>query len=82
MDIILGAMAFRLNDLHKEKLDGSNKRGKRTIAKENLYKYILAEIRSFYPNFNIGITTGKTPREKNMERFLQALEIYSKRFYT
>jgi hypothetical protein len=64
MDIILGAMAFRLNDLHKEKLDGSNKRGKRTIAKENLYKYILAEIRSFYPNFNIGITTGKTPREK------------------
>jgi len=58
MDIVLGAMYFRLNDLHKEKPEGSRVRGKRTIAKENLYKYINRRIRKIYPNFNIGISTG------------------------
>ncbi len=64
MDIILGAMAFRLNNLHLRKAPGEKKRGKRTIAKENLYKHIYGQIQSIYPGFNIGITTGKTPREK------------------
>lgn len=58
MDIILGAMNFKLNSMDKEKLPGSNKRGKRTIAKEKLYKIILSNIRDIYPNFNIGISTG------------------------
>ena len=57
MDIILGAMNFKLNNLDKEKIPGSRSRGKRTIAKEKLYKNILRNIRSFYPNFNIGIST-------------------------
>lgn len=58
MDVILGAMNYKLNDLNKEKLPNSNKRGKRTIAKEKLYKEILKNIHSIYPNFNIGISTG------------------------
>lgn len=57
LDIVLGAMAFRLNDKHKEKPAGQRKRGKRTIAKEALYKTILKEIRQIHPNFNIGVTT-------------------------
>ena len=57
-DIILGAMFFRLNDLHEAKPEGSRVRGKRTIAKEKLYKYINGRIREMLPNFNIGVSTG------------------------
>ncbi|BCJ87503.1 hypothetical protein skT53_24880 [Effusibacillus dendaii] len=32
--------------------------GKRTIAKEKLYKHINKRIREIYPNFNIGISAG------------------------
>jgi hypothetical protein len=58
LDIVLGAMQFRLNDLHKVIPDGERIRGKRTRAKERVYKYINTRIRSIHPNFNIGITTG------------------------
>jgi hypothetical protein len=58
MDIILGSMAFRLNNMHLIKPMGSRVRGKRTIAKEKLYKHILENIRHIIPNFNIGINTG------------------------
>ncbi len=54
----LGAMAFRLNDKHLVKPPGQVRRGKRTIAKEKLYKHILGRIRQLYPNFNIGESTG------------------------
>ncbi|CDE98792.1 putative uncharacterized protein [Clostridium sp. CAG:628] len=57
MDVILGAMNFKLNNMDKEKIPGSYKRGKRTIAKEKLYKNILKNIKSIYPNFNIGVST-------------------------
>ena len=59
LDVVLGAMQFRLNNLHQAKPIGSRRRGKRTIAKEHLYKYIRALICQMHPNFNIGITTGK-----------------------
>jgi hypothetical protein len=59
LDIVLGAMTFRLNDKHREKPSGQRMRGKRTIAKEKLYKEILGEIRRIHPAFNIGISTGK-----------------------
>lgn len=59
LDIILGSMAFRLNDGHRVKLPGKSRRGKRTIAKEKLYKTINKNIRTIYPNFNIGISTGQ-----------------------
>lgn len=58
LDIVLGAMQFRLNNKHKIKPPGARCRGKRTIAKERLYKHINANIREVYPGFNIGITTG------------------------
>ena len=43
--------------MDKEKIPGTNKRGKRTISKEKLYKNILKNIRMIYPNFNIGMST-------------------------
>lgn len=58
LDVVLGSMAFRLNDMHKEKPVGQRLRGKRTVAKEKLYKHINKKIREIRPNFNIGISTG------------------------
>lgn len=56
MDLVLGAMCFRLNDKHKERgIDG--KRAKRNIVKERIYIYIREKIWELYPGFNIGITT-------------------------
>lgn len=57
LDIVLGAMSFRLNDKHKEKPSGKAHRGKRTVAKEALYKTILAGVRKIHPGFNVGVST-------------------------
>ncbi|MFC3692709.1 DUF3800 domain-containing protein [Chenggangzhangella methanolivorans] len=57
LDIILGAMQFRLNDKHKEIPEGLKRRAKRTVAKEEVYKYINSRIRDLYPNFNVGTST-------------------------
>lgn len=57
-DLILGSINFRLNDLHKAKPDGKFRRGKKTKAKEKVFKKISSRIRNTYPNFNIGISTG------------------------
>ncbi len=59
LDLVLGSMAFRLNDRHKEKPDGARRRGKRTIQKELVYKHINRRIREIYPNFNIGVSTAQ-----------------------
>jgi len=59
LDVILGSMQFRLNNLHRAIPIGQKRRGKRTIAKEKLYKYILSKIREIKPRFNIGISTGR-----------------------
>lgn len=58
VDIVLGAMQFRLNDMHLEKPTGATARGKRTIAKEKLYHAIYQEICTIHPRFNIGVSTG------------------------
>lgn len=58
LDIVLGSMAFRLNNKHKEIPPGKKRRAKRTVAKQRLYKTILSEIRCIKPRFNIGISTG------------------------
>jgi len=59
LDVVLGSMAFRLNDLHKYKEPNERRRGKRTIAKEKLYKHINKLIQQIHPKlFNIGINTG------------------------
>lgn len=58
LDIVLGAMPFKLNNKFKEKPEGSRTRGKRTIAKEKVYKHINKRIRGLYPGFNVGVSTG------------------------
>lgn len=65
LDVVLGAMCFRLNHKHLHKPSGQTRRGKRTICKEKLYKHILAEIKKFRPNFNIGISTGMSNRAED-----------------
>jgi len=68
IDLILGAIQFRLNNMHKVKPAGKKRRGKRTIAKEELYKQINRRIREIYPNFNIGINTGINGEKSNYWR--------------
>ena len=58
LDLILGAICFRLNDKHKIKDPQTGRRGKRTILKEKLYKYIYTRISRIKPHFNIGESTG------------------------
>jgi hypothetical protein len=59
LDVVLGAMNFRLNELHRKTVDGSGERGKKTVAKEALYRHICARIREMHPHFNIGETTAR-----------------------
>jgi hypothetical protein len=74
LDVVLGSITFRLNNKHREKLPDSNQRGKRTVAKERLYKFILGEIKRVTgkPAFNIGISTGLslTPGARWSDRYL------------
>jgi len=65
LDIILGAMQFRLNNKHKLIEPGKKRRGSRTRAKEKVYKHILQKIQEIYPRFNIGMTTGIHDNKKN-----------------
>jgi hypothetical protein len=65
LDVVLGAMQFRLNDGHLIKPEGSARRGNRTIAKEKLYKHINQLIRGIHPGFNIGISTGTDGNREN-----------------
>lgn len=66
LDIVLGAVQFRLNDKHLEKADGALRRGKRTVAKEALYKHIHRHIQNIYQNFNVGISTGMQGNRTNL----------------
>ncbi|GLG02527.1 hypothetical protein Alches_25680 [Alicyclobacillus hesperidum subsp. aegles] len=67
VDIVTGAMWFRLNKLHLVKPEGSRHRGKRTRAKSDLYNHINRRIRQIRPHFNIGITTGTNSYEDRWE---------------
>ena len=64
-DIVLGAMYFRLNKLHLAKPEGKRIRGKRTLAKEKLYRHINSRICEILPNFNIGVSTGQRGYENS-----------------
>lgn len=65
LDITMGAIQFRLNDLHKAKDSITGKRGKRTIAKEKLYKHLYTKICEIHPRFNIGKTTSDKGDKNN-----------------
>lgn len=58
LDVVLGAIQFKLNDKHKEKAPGTTRRGRKTRAKENLYRHIYKHLCKLRPNFNAGISTG------------------------
>jgi len=64
LDVVLGSITFRLNNKHKAIPPGQTRRGKRTVAKERLYKFILGEIKQVTGkrHFNIGITTGASSK--------------------
>lgn len=62
VDVVLGAMQFRLNNKHKEKPAGARLRAKRTRSKERVYNEIRRLIQDIYPNFNIGTSTGEIER--------------------
>ena len=74
MDVILGAICFKLNEKDKLKKEGDNRVGKRTLLKLKLYKHISARIREIYPNFNIGITT---PIREQSESWTQVYRHWS-----
>jgi hypothetical protein len=57
LDIILGSIQFRLNNMHLAKPPGQRLRSNRTRAKEEVYKFINTKIRSIYPGFNVGVST-------------------------
>ncbi len=40
IDVVLGAIQFRLNDKHTIIPEGKKRRGKRTLAKDRVYKHI------------------------------------------
>ncbi|MFO0109064.1 MAG: DUF3800 domain-containing protein [Alphaproteobacteria bacterium] len=81
LDVVLGAMQFRLNDMHKEKPKGQRRRGKRTIAKEKLYKHIYARIEEIYPRFNIGVTTALKQGHPSLWKHQYRHWIFSPREY-
>lgn len=58
LDVVMGAMQFRLNDKHLDKPAGKFRRAKRTKAKERVYRHINERIRRLRPGFNIGVSTG------------------------
>lgn len=62
-DIVMGAMYFRLNALHKAIPEGKRCRGKKTVAKEKLYQHIYQCVCEMHPKFNIGVSTGKRGHE-------------------
>ena len=59
MDIVLGAMAFRLNNKHLEIPEGATQPGNKTRAKESLFNHILELIKDANndPDFDIALTT-------------------------
>ena len=58
LDIVLHLIEFRLNQKHLVQAD-MNRRSNRSKGKIKVYNAMLKEIQLIYPNFNIGITTGK-----------------------
>ncbi|MBL8545428.1 MAG: DUF3800 domain-containing protein [Hyphomonadaceae bacterium] len=59
VDIVLGAMNSRLNELHTKPVPPKRRRGKRARAKERVYAKIKDKIWEIYPNFNVGASTGR-----------------------
>jgi hypothetical protein len=60
LDVVLGAMNFKLNNKHRLLTARNNtRRGSRTKAKERVFNHIKTRIQDIYPRFNVGANTGK-----------------------
>lgn len=57
LDVVLGSIGFRLNNKHRVIPKGRKRRGKGTIAKESLYKYIHKKLQELRPGFSISANT-------------------------
>jgi hypothetical protein len=66
LDVVLGSINFRLNNMHLLIPPGKRRRGKKTRAKEALYKEINKRMRKIRPNFNIGIRTATDGNMSNI----------------
>lgn len=76
LDTVLGAMTFRLNNKHLERAPGQVGPGKRTVAKERLYRPIVAEIKRVTgrAGSNIGMNMGASyPGGRRHDRYLHWL---------
>jgi hypothetical protein len=60
LDVVLGAMQFRLNDARREYAENSAPLGKKTVAKAMLHEHICTRIRQIHPEFAIEETTPRT----------------------
>jgi hypothetical protein len=65
IDVALGAIQFKLNDKHKAIPQGKKRRGKRTRAKERVYKHINKILQKLRPHFNVGGSTGHDTGEED-----------------
>lgn len=60
LDVVLGAMQFYLNEFHEKTIVGLEERGKKTVAKEALFRHILMRISEIQPDFAVSVTTART----------------------
>lgn len=68
LDVVLGAMQFRLNERHEARVGGPAERGKKTVAKETLYHHICARIAEIHPCFDVGATTPRAGGDEDRWR--------------
>lgn len=59
LDIVLGGMQSRLNEVHTKPAAGEKRRSKRARAKALIYARIKDRIWNIYPRFNVGTSTGQ-----------------------
>lgn len=58
LDVILGGMQSKLNQVHTRPHPPAKRRSKRARAKERVYEKIRERIFRLYPRFNVGVSTG------------------------
>ncbi|HAQ34481.1 MAG: hypothetical protein CMF74_06510 [Maricaulis sp.] len=57
LDIVLGGVQSRLNEVHTRPVPPAKRRSKRARAKERVYRVIKDRIWKIYPRFNVGAST-------------------------
>lgn len=67
LDIILGAIQSRLNEVHTKPIPPAKRRSKKAKAKAQVYKKIKERVCEIYPNFNFGVSTGSQSLESRFK---------------